>query len=132
MPFQGLLASQLVCMTCSGRTPVKHDPFSSISLPFSANNPVFPSATVPLVSLLRSFFASDSVEGVNCAKCTQRAREFLESNDGRAVEGAGEGAREKKHSIKRTFIKDTFIGKVSTRYSNRTFLWRHCGKNTVR
>lgn len=66
-PTRGLLASQLQCLTCGLRSPVKYDAFDSLSLsiPKSYWGPM------SIDSLLQQFIRPEVVQEVECAGCAK-------------------------------------------------------------
>lgn len=66
-PFRGLLASQLECLDCQYRHPVRYDLFDSLSLSF----PKQAWATVKLEVLLKKFVSEEIVNEVACPGCSK-------------------------------------------------------------
>ncbi|KAK3793903.1 hypothetical protein RRG08_033479 [Elysia crispata] len=76
-PTRGLLASQLQCLTCGLRSPVKYDVFDSLSLsiPKSYWGPL------SVESLLQQFIRPEVVQGVECSGCAKLAgKDSVKSN----------------------------------------------------
>lgn len=66
-PFQGLLASQLECMECGYKNPVRYDHFDSLSLTFPQSVWVDRS----LETLLYHYISVDTVSNVDCVGCSK-------------------------------------------------------------
>ncbi|XP_012935260.1 ubiquitin carboxyl-terminal hydrolase 30, partial [Aplysia californica] len=72
-PTRGLLASQLQCLTCGDRSPVKYDVFDSLTLSFPRNY----WGPLSLDSLLRHFISPEVVQSVDCQGCARISRQKL-------------------------------------------------------
>ncbi|GFN99497.1 ubiquitin carboxyl-terminal hydrolase 30-like [Plakobranchus ocellatus] len=68
-PTRGLLASQLQCLSCGLRSPVKYDAFDSLSLTIPRNY----WGPLSLDSLLHQFIRPEIVQNVECAGCAKSA-----------------------------------------------------------
>lgn len=66
-PFRGLLASQLECLDCQYRHPVRYDLFDSLSLSF----PKQAWAAIKLEVLLKKFVSEEIVNEVTCPGCSK-------------------------------------------------------------
>lgn len=73
-PFRGLLASQLECLDCQYRHPVRYDLFDSLSLSF----PKQAWATVKLELLLKKFVSEEIVNEVECPGCSKTKTNEIE------------------------------------------------------
>ncbi|KAK3084262.1 hypothetical protein FSP39_010785 [Pinctada imbricata] len=73
-PFRGLLASQLECIKCQYRNPVRYDHFDSLSLSF----PQKLWGTKSLEDLMLHYISAETVSNVECPGCgkvKQRSKE---------------------------------------------------------
>ncbi|CAL1541551.1 unnamed protein product [Lymnaea stagnalis] len=76
-PTRGLLASQLQCLSCGSRSPVKYDVFDSLTLTFPRNY----WGPLSLDSLLHQFVTPEIVQSVDCEGCAKIAKhEVVKSN----------------------------------------------------
>ncbi|XP_061189736.1 ubiquitin carboxyl-terminal hydrolase 30-like [Saccostrea echinata] len=66
-PFRGLLASQLQCVECGYRNPVRYDHFDSLSL--SIPQSIWSDRS--LNSLLHHYISADTVNNVECIGCSK-------------------------------------------------------------
>ncbi|XP_059149131.1 ubiquitin carboxyl-terminal hydrolase 30-like [Physella acuta] len=66
-PTRGLLASQLQCLSCGARSPVKYDVFDSLTLSFPRNY----WGPLSLDSLLHQFVTPEVVQDVECHGCAK-------------------------------------------------------------
>ncbi|KAG8231747.1 hypothetical protein J437_LFUL012025, partial [Ladona fulva] len=88
-PFRGFLTSQLKCMSCGFKSPVRYDKFDSLSLslPPRGNDAGLLLGSgngrkgVTLEFLLHRFVSRETVEGVACEGCTQKRREQMRGMD---------------------------------------------------
>ncbi|XP_014605233.1 PREDICTED: ubiquitin carboxyl-terminal hydrolase 30 homolog isoform X1 [Polistes canadensis] len=71
-PFSGLLTSQLQCINCNWKTPVRYDKLESISLPLPAFGPVLQWKHLTLIELFSRFVSSEVVHDVECDGCASR------------------------------------------------------------
>ncbi|KAL3857435.1 hypothetical protein ACJMK2_012106 [Sinanodonta woodiana] len=70
-PFRGLLASQLQCIECGFKHPVKYDLFDSLSLSLPREQLI----KISLEGLLRHFITSEIVSNVDCPGCYRNCRQ---------------------------------------------------------
>ncbi|KAK6968648.1 ubiquitin carboxyl-terminal hydrolase 30 [Biomphalaria glabrata] len=76
-PARGLLASQLQCLSCGSRSPVKYDIFDSLTLTFPKNY----WGALSLESLLHQFVSPEIVQSVDCKGCAKIAKcQVVKSN----------------------------------------------------
>ncbi|XP_066997947.2 ubiquitin carboxyl-terminal hydrolase 30 isoform X1 [Anabrus simplex] len=70
LPFQGLLTSQLKCLSCNHKSPLLYDKFDSLSLSLpSLGGFLFKRLT--LAHLLDNYVSTETVKGVECEGCSQ-------------------------------------------------------------
>ncbi|RUS78716.1 hypothetical protein EGW08_013537 [Elysia chlorotica] len=76
-PTRGLLTSQLQCLTCGHRSPVKYDAFDSLSLSI----PTAYWGPLSVGGLLQQFIRPEVVQGVECTGCAKLAgKQTVKSN----------------------------------------------------
>ncbi|KAJ8312104.1 hypothetical protein KUTeg_009477 [Tegillarca granosa] len=90
-PFRGLLASQLECIECGHRNPVKYDVFDSLSLSIPDSFWV----SKNLESLLQHYISAETVQNVECLGCSKVSQ-----------------SSKKRPLPRRTFKKKLTIGKL--------------------
>ncbi|KAF7378848.1 ubiquitin carboxyl-terminal hydrolase 30 isoform X2 [Vespula maculifrons] len=71
-PFSGLLTSQLQCINCNWKSPVRYDKLESISLPLPAPGSVLQWKQHTLIELFSRFVSSEIVHDVECDGCASR------------------------------------------------------------
>ncbi|XP_018909602.1 ubiquitin carboxyl-terminal hydrolase 30 homolog isoform X2 [Bemisia tabaci] len=72
-PFKGFLTSQLKCTGCGFVSPLRYDPFDSISLHLPSASSVL--THYSLTQLLDKFVETEQVEGVECEGCNKNRAE---------------------------------------------------------
>jgi ubiquitin carboxyl-terminal hydrolase 1 len=86
-PLEGTIAQRLLCTRCGHHDPVRHEPFTSISLSTSRPHEAPPAGRVrvtrgtTLRACLGDFTAPELIDGVDCRRCTvlRHARRLAES-----------------------------------------------------
>jgi len=76
-PFTGSLSTQLVCLACKHKCPVRWESFQCLSLPLPAGPRGLPLPGEPslsLAGLLARFTAPETVDDVVCEACRRRGR----------------------------------------------------------